>query len=140
MAYAVQDDLLQQIPEDGLIQLTDDDRTGVVDSTKVARAIEDADAEIDGYLGKKYTVPIPSAPALVRNLSVTIAIYNLFSRRGEVDEGRERRYKNAVKSLENIAKGLISLGEVPAPTENPGESASFGSEDRVFTRDKMEGF
>ncbi len=140
MAYAVQDDLLQQISEEELIQLTDDDLTGVVDLSKVTRAIEDADAEINGYLAKVHTVPIPSVPDLVRNMSVTIAIYNLYSRRDEIPESRDKRYKATIKLLENISKGVVTLGEVPAPAENPGESVSFSAADRKFSREKLESF
>lgn len=140
MTYSVQDDLLQQISEEELIQLTDDDRTGLVDSSRVGRAIEDADAEINGYLAKKHTVPIATVPDLVRNMSVTIAIYNLYSRRDEIPESRMKRYRDMIKLLENISKGVVTLGEVPAPAENPGESGSFSAADRKFSREKLESF
>ena len=46
MAYCTQADILEQLDEDILIQLTDDDDLGAVDADMVTRAIADADALI----------------------------------------------------------------------------------------------
>ena len=57
-----------------LIQLTDDAKTGEVDTDKVTKAIEDAEAEVNGYVGRRYTVPIAAPiPNLIQKLSTDIA-------------------------------------------------------------------
>ena len=66
MAYSTQTDLLEQITEDELIQLTDDADAGAVDSDAVTRAIVDADAEIDGYCGSRYDLRVPHTRGGVR--------------------------------------------------------------------------
>ena len=75
MAYCVQSDLTEAIHEDVLVDLTDDDNLGVVDASRVERAIADADAEINAYCGVRYSVPFDTTPALIRKLSVDIALY-----------------------------------------------------------------
>lgn len=54
----------------------------------ILQAIQDADGEIDGYLAKRYTVPLPKPPGNIVKFSKDIAVYNLFSRIG-IDEGTE---------------------------------------------------
>jgi len=142
MSYSVQDDILEQISEAELIDLTDDEGAGSVDTSAVARAIADADAEIDGYCATRYTVPFLPVPVMIRKLSVDIAIYNLYSRRGKgmgdiVPEDREKRYNNAIRFLRDVSKGLISLGaDAPAQDSGGGPEATTDKSDRVFTMGK----
>lgn len=141
MSYSVKADILDQIDEDILIQLTDDEDTGSVDDDKVTKSIADADAEIDGYCGKRYLVPFSTVPNIIRKLSVDIAIYNLYARRKGAPEELEKRYNNAIRFLKDVAKGLASLGE-DDPDGSPAEShkPDIDQSDRIFTRDKMKGF
>jgi len=134
MPYCTQDDLLEQISEAELIQLTDDAGAGAVDETVVERAIADADAEIDAYAMTRYATPLSPVPAMIRKISVDIAVYHLFARRRGAPEDRKERYKNAVKFLEGLAKGLISIGAAtPAASDDAGPEASTDKADRVFT-------
>ncbi|KQC03148.1 MAG: hypothetical protein APR55_07120 [Methanolinea sp. SDB] len=141
MAYCTQADIAEQIPEDELIQLTDDDDLGVIDASAVERAIADADAEIDGYCGKRYSVPFAPVPVMIRKCSVDIAIYNLFPRREGAPESRRTRYKDIIRFLENIAKGVVSLGEKdPDGTPKPTDRPDIQSDRRLFSRRTMRGF
>lgn len=135
MPYSTQSDLLEQLEENVLIQLTDDSGSGEVDVSAVDRAIADADAEIDSYCGTRYTVPFSPVPVMIRKLSVDIAIYNLFSRRAlDVADERQQRYDNAIRFLRDLAKGLISLGaDAPAEPDDSLPQASRDKEDRIFT-------
>ena len=141
MAYSLQADLLEQISESKLIQLTDDADAGIIDADVITRAIADADAEIDGYCGTRYTVPFTTVPAIIRKVSVDIVIYNLYARRKGAPDDRQKRYDDAIKFLINVSKALISLGaddpdSTPAETNKP----DITQNDRIFTRDKMNGF
>lgn len=134
MAYCTQSDILEQVDEDRLIQLTDDDDAGMVDSDVVTRAIADADAEIDAYCGTRYDTPFSPAPVMIRKISVDISIYNLFVRRRGVPEDRQKRYDNAIKFLTNVSKGLISLGaDAPSTDDDSGPEATTVKGDRIFS-------
>ena len=54
MTYATRDELQERFGLDELTQLTDRMGAGVPDDNLVARALSDADAEIDGYLAVRY--------------------------------------------------------------------------------------
>jgi len=137
MAYCILDDIKEQIPEDELIQLTDDTGTGTVDTPVIDRAVADADAEINGYCAERYAVPFNPVPAIIRKFSVDISIYNLFSRRQGADEDRRNRYKDAIRFLQNIAKGIVSLGvDAPSETMQDTVSVSTTKSDRIFSTGK----
>jgi len=135
MAYCEQADILEQVDEDVLIQLTDDADAGEVDNDKVTRAIADADAEIDGYCGSRYSVPFSTVPDMIRKLSVDISVFNLYARRMGAPEDRKLRYDNAVRYLKDVSKGYASLGVQPVP-DAPGEGDYTGGS-RVTVRDKV---
>lgn len=140
--YIVQADLLSRVSNAQLIQLTDDAQSGSVDATKVTQSIDEAESEADGYLATRHSVPLSSPiPQLVKTLSVDIAIYKLYSRRQRVPESVQKAYDAAIKKLEGIAKGLITLGIDPPPAESSKatQGETIGP-DRVFDRDKLENF
>ena len=135
MPYSLQTDLLEQIDEDVLIQLTDDVDAGEVDAAVVTRAIADADGEIDSYCGMKYPVPFTTVPPVIRKCSVDIAIYNLYARRKGVPEDRQKRYDNAVRFLRDVSVGKATLGaDAPAEDSDGGPEATTAKSDRVFSR------
>jgi len=138
MAYSTLDDLIKNIPEAVIIQLTDDAQAGEVDQEKVDEAISSADGEIDGYLSTRYTVPLDPVPALINKFSADIAIYNLYSRVAEtIPDTRSDRYKNAIRTLEKISEGKIRLGGETEPPAKTQPTASFSAPERLFTREKL---
>ena len=138
MAYSTQADIEAQLSEAELIQLTDDADAGVVDASVVARAIADADDEINSYLQERYTVPLNPVPGLIRKLSVDLAVYNFYSRRDLEAPVRTKRYEDATRLLKLLARGDASLGLEPPPAEAHGEEIQTGRKkaDRIFTRKK----
>jgi len=141
--YCALDDLKKLIPEEALIALTDDEGLGSVNQPRIDEAVKQADAEIDSYCGGRYAVPFTTVPEIIKKLSVDIAIYNLYSRRvEEIPETRAERYKNAIRQLEGITKGGISLGVAAAPEASTDGRAETNKEtdENVFSRDKLEGF
>lgn len=108
----------------------------------IEEAILDADGEIDGYLVKRYSVPISPTPKVINKFSKDIAVYNLFSRAG-IDEGEKEknflnRYKAAVKFLENVAKGVVDIG-ITDNTKKANTGFSTNSSPRLFSRGTMKG-
>ena len=141
MPYCAKTDILEQIDEDILIQLTDDEDTASVDDDMVTRAIADADAEIDSYCGVRYPVPFSTVPDIIRKWSVEFAIYNLYARRKGVSDDRKERYNNGIRFLRDVSKGVVSLGpDDPDSTPSDANAPQITSSDRIFSRSKMEGF
>lgn len=146
MAYIDVDDILGMLQEQDVIDLTDDEDLGRINQDRVSAAIEQSDAETNGYLGVRYSVPLGAPVAdIVIKVSTDIAIYNLYSRSSadEIPEVRRQRYLDAVKTLEKLSTGKIMLDVDPLPSPREleeGSESNKPTDDNVFTRDKMEGF
>ena len=149
--YCTIQDLSSQVSEAVLIELTDDERIGPATlaeagaeiNKRLNKAIEDATNEINGYCQARYPIPFNPVPGFVNKLSVDIALYNLFSRRGYDEQTQDKsiidRYRAAIKALENIAKGIVSLGAA-APPAQAADVFEIRSDDRKFSRTKLGGF
>ncbi len=140
MAYCAQADIEKLLTPAQLVQLTDDNADGVADAANITEAIAEADAEMDGYLGARYPVPVSPVPALLRQLSVAISIWRLYSRRSVLNELRRKDYEDAVAKLRQLARGEMVLpatggGEVATDGADVPASSSVDS-DRVFSRGK----
>jgi len=141
VAYCTQDDILDQVAEAELVRLTDDASAGTVDADVVAAAIAGAEAEIDSYVGRRHTVPLSPVPPVVRDRAVDIAVYRLYKRRRKANDDVRKSYEDALAWLKDVAKGLVSLGvDDPDATPSPTHRPSIDGPDRIFDRDKLEGF
>ena len=139
MAYATLTDLRAVVSEAELVRLTDDDDTGSADEAVLTRALEDASSEIDGYVATRHPGPLSPAPAILARYCIDLAMAALYARREMgPPEHIESRRKSAIRFLEQVAAGRISLGaEDPAP---PKAEARISSSPKIFGRGRMGGF
>ncbi len=150
MSYSTRAEVREMLKEDALNSIVGDayhdaeDRSAMI-GPLIDGAIDDADGEIDGYLAKRYAVPLNPVPKVINKFSKDIAIYNLFSRMG-IDEDSEAkiyltRYNAAVKFLTMVAEGRVSIGA--DADGDPASAAAVGftvqSNPRLFSRRQMEG-
>ncbi len=142
MAYSIIDDIRKLLPEEELVALTDDEALGAVNQGRVTEAIAQADAEVDSYCAIRYSVPVSPVPVLLRKLSVDIALYALYSRAVQsVPEVRAERYRSAIRQLEGISKGTLTLGvEQAQAADSSGAETNKTTDASLFRREKMEGF
>jgi phage gp36-like protein len=134
MSYATKQDMIDRFKELELIQLTNEvvEPETVIDDTVLDRALADADAEIDLYLVGRYSLPLASVPAMLKNLACDIARYKLYDDR--TTDQVTKRYDDGVKLLRLVSKGEVSLGPTgatPAPREIGGPTVQ--GNDRVFS-------
>jgi len=142
--YCSLDDIQKQVSKDTLIQLTDDNQVGEVDSIIVEEAILYSETLINGYLRGRYTLPIVNIalaaepPDILKILAVDLSIYRLYSRRFQTDtpDSISEKYKNSIKILEQIQKGIISLGiELAGSPPKLGEYRTNKTfEERIFSK------
>ncbi|MBI4651291.1 DUF1320 domain-containing protein [Candidatus Desantisbacteria bacterium] len=137
--YITQTDILDRVPEQKLIGLTDDDNNGVINDTVVNNNIIDTESLIDSYLKTKYTVPLSPVPAILKKIAKDISEHFLYQRRLGSTESIMASYNNAIKFLEKVAAGTISLG-VDTPAPDSGVGINYSSSDRTFTRDTLKNF
>ena len=144
VSYCSSSDIESYISTPTLIQLTNDDGGNDINTTVTQEAIIYASTLIDGYLRGRYTLPLDTQFPLLKILCIDIAVHRLYSRRmrDEMPEVIENAYKNAISTLRDIQKGVVSL-----QAENDLlESSGFNPQeyktnkdliDRLFNRRKL---
>lgn len=152
MSYSTREEVREMLKDDALDVIIGD----AFEEEKAERearigpiidmAIGDADAEIDGYLAKRYRVPFDPVPRVLNKFSKDIAVYNLYSRIG-IDEGEAEknylnRYNAAVRFLTLVAEGKVNIG-TGEDGADPASAAATGfaqrSNTRLFSRTQMRG-
>lgn len=108
----------------------------------IEAAIADASAEIDGYIAKRYDLPLPSVPKVVNKFAKDMALYNIYSRRGiEKDSPQANyltRYNAAVKFFLLVAEGKVELG-VGDVQSAASSGFAVSSNRRMFSRGSLRG-
>ncbi len=139
MSYAVLSDLQKLLSDMVLLDLTDDEDSGTIDSVIVDNALETADVEINAYLAERYSVPLDPVPEILNKMASDLAVFNLYARREGPPDHWQARYNNWIKMLVKIRDGKLGLG-VADPEAGTSDTAQVVSKDRVFTRDTLKGF
>lgn len=138
----LKDDALNTIIGDAYIEDVAERETAI--GPIIDAAIADADGEIDGYLAKRYAVPLVPAPKIINKCSKDIAVYNLWTRIG-IDESSGQktylnRYNSAIKFLTMVAEGTVALGvQVDGPAAAAATGFTVKSNHRLFSRDSLKG-
>ena len=140
-AYCTIADLQKMLPDDVLVGLSDDDDVDAIDTTRTQEAIDSGAEEIDAFIGAVVDLPISGdVPPILGKLNVDIAIYNIYSRLHEIiPDTRQKRYDNAMRTLNQIATGKISFGLTPPPDKSSESGVSMVASSRtpIFSSDKM---
>lgn len=138
--YATRDDMISRFGEEEIRLLTDrDGSAGAIVDAVLDQALADASAEIDGYIGGRYSLPLATVPDVLVRLCCDMARYLLHDERAP--EQLQKRYEACLKFLIRLGTGELSLGVLDAsdtgPSQNTAEIQSAGS---VFARDNSKGF
>ncbi|HBF35409.1 TPA: DUF1320 domain-containing protein [Candidatus Sumerlaeota bacterium] len=139
--YCTQLDVERRIDPVHLAELADDNSDGVTDAAIIEAAITDADATIDTYLSSRYQTPLNNPPALVRKLSIDLAIAALFNRRREAaSPTQESRAKLALELLTEISRGEVLLPALDNTAVKKTASSTTFDHEKKFSKHHLAGF
>ena len=96
----------------------------------------EADGLINGYLARRYALPLATTPGLLVTWARAIVRYKLHQDR-QGDERSDpvvRDYRDAIKFLQQVAEGKFSLG-----IEDPTTGAAAGGDIRIESGAKVFG-
>ncbi|MGL9774526.1 MAG: gp436 family protein [Sodalis sp. (in: enterobacteria)] len=108
--YARLEDMVLRFGEQEVRILTDRDNTGEIDATALPGGLQAAADEINGYIGGRYTLPLPVVPSDLRSIACDIARYRLTGAERVCSDEIRGRYRDAIRYLENVANGRLTLG------------------------------
>ncbi|MDA1379744.1 DUF1320 domain-containing protein [Plesiomonas shigelloides subsp. oncorhynchi] len=111
--YATKQDLLDR--DEGMLwNLAVDRSTNELNETWIDEALRTADDEINGRLGRRYVLPLPQVPDMLKRIAIVISLYWLADRDQQATNLMDERYKRAIEQLKDIASGKLELG-LPTP-------------------------
>ena len=150
MAYCTLADIKKSIPLSNIVELVDD--TGDSSDNSVTTAmqaiidfcIERADTEIDDYCRGRYTLPFSPIPTTIKDLSVDISVYRIYSRVRELESDHPRRvqYDDAIRKLRAINSGDVVLSTTPETDQADGRIVETNkvTADRIFSDTELAKF
>lgn len=138
MPYVTKADMIDRYTEGKLRELTDREPpyAGTIVDAVLDRAIASADKLIDGYLGRRYVLPLVWLPDLLTDVAARLAFAGLYIE--TAPEKVTADYQAAMRTLRDIAAGeiVLEVGGIEAPTADPLLIETSASE-RVFDRDSL---
>ncbi|EOV1090630.1 DUF1320 domain-containing protein [Vibrio fluvialis] len=139
--YASKQDLIDR--DEGMLwNFALDRETNTLNDTWINQALEQADDEINSFLGRRYILPLATVPGMLNKIAITIAFYWLADRDQQATNLLEDRYKMQLDTLREIGNGKRDLG---LPTLDAQEESSVGKvelvqdNERLFTRKSLGG-
>lgn len=143
--YATQQDMIDNFTNQELVELTNlaDPSADTINVQVLDQALAEAASEIDAYLGARYDLnavhAIDPTPDNLKRLNADIARYRM-----DNDCTREpviERYKQAIKFLENLVKGITTLGiDDDIDSGQQGGSPAFTKVTPTFTKSTLSDF
>jgi phage gp36-like protein len=144
VSYATVNDVTARYPNRDLVQLSNEDpAANTVNGAPIQTALDDASAEIDGYLEGRFTLPLSDPPAVLNRLCTDIAMYRMQVLRPLHDLADARkRYDDAIAMLAKVAAGELTLGLAADNQEPPAAAGAEKTQGpaRVFSRNTLKGF
>jgi phage gp36-like protein len=127
VTYATRTDLEERYGADELAQ-----RESVLPAGAVARALVDADAEVNSYVASAYTLPLNPVPSNVVRIAAAIARYHLLG--DAASEQARQDYGDAVRWLRDVQSGRAVLMDAAPIAGNTPEAtiAVTNGRDKVF--------
>jgi len=131
MLYATPQDLIARLGDREARAISDRAGAGTPNLVELTRLIAEAQAEVDSYVGRRYTLPLTDSagqvavtpPLTLTRITIDIARYNATGTEIMGTEQIAGRHKAAIRFLESIADGTVKLGDYrlagaggPAPT------------------------
>jgi phage gp36-like protein len=146
MAYATQADLVPlRMTAKDLMELTDDDNTGAINTATVMAALEEASGRVESYCRMRYVIPLQQSDD-VKAMTLDIAVYLLFCRRRETSasETVQHRFDQAISFLKDIAAARASLDQpstaLQPQTSHGGPTISQKDGNLAFSHKNLEGY
>lgn len=140
MTYATESDLVERFGFDELAQRTNREDGSTIDTVVLGRALADADAEIDGYLATRYTLPLSSTPTVLVRLASDLARYQLCG--DKVPDSVRQRYVDAVVVLKRLASGDVQLAGITAipAAGGSGNAVAVRTPARLFGPEQLKSY
>lgn len=129
-------DLVARFGEEEILQLTDRTNNDQIDEAVAEAALNEAEAETEGYLRGRYTLPLQTAPRQVTDVILRLARAHLDPNPPDVVMQRAREARDTLKA---ISAGRVQLDIAGETVTAPSLPASAPATSR-FSDKALAGF
>jgi phage gp36-like protein len=141
MPYATPDDLTARLGPDLAAFLADDDLDAAPDTSILTAALDDASAQIDAALSRRYAVPFDPVPERLVRLTVDLAVRHLYLRRREaIPSETDLAYAQALAELVDLATGRAQLHGAAPRTSRLNTESTTRDQPKRFDRENLKPF
>lgn len=132
-------EMVEEVGYEELVRLTDELGTRRIDKARLVSAIMASQAEADGYLASRYTVPLsPPIPVLIRTAVKDRARFRLY--RTEAPEGVRTAAAEALRTLRDIASGAMKLPQAETPPATSSDPVMVHTAGRTYPPGSLDGY
>lgn len=138
MKYATLEELNRRFGTRELQILAPGDEPAGIDPDLIEAALNDAQAEIDSYIGQRYRIPLSSVPDVLVGVACDLARFRLYST--NPTEEVMNRHNQRIAFLRDVSSGKAGI---PVEGNQQGSALAVGFTGggvRSFTRETLKGF
>lgn len=120
---------------------TDPEPSGSDGDEKFNKIAEEVCDEIDGYLRRRYSLPLSTVPNDLESKALRMVYYygHLKSPTSTVSEKVRKDFEDIKSWLSKVAEGKVDLGLTAQPAENSDRAIEILSNERVLTPSRLGG-
>lgn len=122
--YAQLTDLVARFGDEEIVQLTDRTNNDQIDEAVANDALDEAEAEVEGYLRGRYPLPLQSAPRQVKDVILHLARERLDPNPPDVVMQRAREAREMLKAISGGRVQLDIDGETLSAPSLPEAKAA----------------
>jgi phage gp36-like protein len=148
--YLTAQEFIDRYTQREALLLTAEGNSSTVDTVRLERGLADASSMVDGYLARRFQLPLvsvatlqPVVPDVIKRLTGDVARYLLTGTHVRETEAIRNRYNDAIKQLDHIANGTVSMGVelvlMSSPSAPTGGASAVRSGGRAFGDDVLAG-
>jgi phage gp36-like protein len=146
--YLTAQEFIDRYTQREAVLLTAEGNSSAVDTVRLERGLADASSMVDGYLARRFQLPLmnvatlqPVVPDVIKRLTGDIARYLLTGTHVRETESIRNRYNDALKQLDHIANGTVSMGVelvlMSSPSAPTGGASAVRAGGRMFGDDVL---
>jgi len=130
-----------------LAALTDNEENGVADEAVITEVLDDAEGEVDSYVGVRYKIPYDTTKSAVvkarlKSVTLDLAVWRLLIRGDVISDPKQQSRDMAIEYLKALAVGDVVLPQTDTPettdSREPlvayGTAGTSSSSARLFSR------
>lgn len=129
-----------------IANLTDSTDPDTPNDDIITECRQAAEGEINGYLARKYAVPLDTSDddglaGALRGMALDLTVYKLYARQGQVSEAHLAARNQVIEWCQRVASGeiLIPSAVTPTGTANDSPATDWDCGQRVFAYDSYRG-